>query len=62
MAELLAKDEAHRLVESLPEKATWEDLQQAIYVRQVIAAGLADVEAGRVTPTSELRKRYGLPE
>ena len=41
------KQEAHRLIEQLPETATWDDLMYEIYVRQAIEAGLADSEAGR---------------
>jgi hypothetical protein len=41
------KLEAHRLVEGLPEDATWEDLMNQIYVRQAIESGLADAVAGR---------------
>ena len=36
------KEEARRLVEQLPDEATWDDLMREIYVRQVIEAGLAD--------------------
>jgi predicted transcriptional regulator len=55
------RDEARRLVEQLPDDATWEDLLYRIYVRQSIEAGLKDVEAGRVVSTDEVRKRLGLP-
>ena len=42
------KPDAKRLVESLPETATWDDLAYEVYVRQSIEAGLADAEGGRV--------------
>jgi predicted transcriptional regulator len=42
------KPDAQRLVESLPETATWDDLAYEVYVRQSIEAGLADAEAGRL--------------
>jgi hypothetical protein len=54
------KQEAHKLVENLPEDATWEDLMYEIYVRQAIDAGLDDCEAGRTEDVKELRARYGL--
>ncbi len=41
------KQEAHRLVDSLPEDATWEDLMYEIYVFKSIQAGIEDAEAGR---------------
>jgi hypothetical protein len=55
------KDEARRLVEELPEEASWEDLMYRIYVRQTIEAGLRDADAGRTTPVEEVRRRFGLP-
>ena len=54
------KTEAHRLVDQLPERATWDDLMHEIYVRQSIEAGLADSDAGRITPTATVRARFGL--
>ena len=42
------KPDAKRLVENLPDSATWDDLAYEVYVRQAIEAGLADAEAGRV--------------
>ena len=41
------KPDARRLVESLPDSATWDDLAYEVYVRQAIEAGIADSEAGR---------------
>lgn len=55
------KPEAHRLVEQLPDDATWEDLMYEIYVRQVIDAGLTDSQEGRTIPVEEVRKGFGLP-
>jgi predicted transcriptional regulator len=56
------KEEALRLVERLPEDATWEDLQYEIYVRQAIEAGLKDSREGRTVPLAEARRRFGLGE
>ena len=42
------KADARRLIDELPEDATWEDLMYRIYVRQAIEAGLDDVAAGHV--------------
>lgn len=49
--------EARRLVEQLPESATWDDLAYEVYVRQSIEAGLADVENGRVLDHDEALAR-----
>ena len=51
------KKEARRLVEQLPEHASWDDLIYEIYVRQAVDAGLADVEARRLVPHEEVLGR-----
>ncbi|MCU0916712.1 MAG: hypothetical protein MUC88_19450 [Planctomycetes bacterium] len=56
----MRKDEAHELVDRLPENATWDDLIDEIYARQVIEQGLPDSQAGRTTEGEEVRRRYGL--
>jgi hypothetical protein len=55
------KTEALRLVEQLPDDATWDDLLYEIYVRQSIEAGLKDCREGRTLPVAEVRRRLGLP-
>ena len=54
------KKEAHRLIEQLPEDATWDDLMYQLYVRQAIEAGLADSDAGRTVDVQEVRAKFGL--
>jgi hypothetical protein len=54
------KEEALRIVEGLPDDATWEDLQYEVYVRQAVEAGLKAAEEGRVVSVAEVRRRLGL--
>ena len=61
MAPTSIKTEARRLVDQLPDDATWDDLMYEIYVRQAIEAGLEDSRAGRTVPVAEVRRRLGLP-
>ncbi len=56
------KDEAHRIVEQLPDDASWEDLIYRIYVREAIEAGLKDAQEGRTVPVAEVRRQFGLTE
>ena len=56
------KQEAHRLLEKLPDKATWDDLMYQIYVRQTIEAGIKDSNEGKTVDVKEVRKRFGLSE
>jgi hypothetical protein len=54
------KQEAHKIVENLPEDSTWDDLMYQIYVRQAIESGLEDSEAGRTIDVKEDRARFEL--
>ena len=54
------KEEAHQLLEKLPENATWDDLMYKIYARQAIEAGLSDSEAGRTIDVKDVRAKFGL--
>ena len=62
MPTTMKKDEAHSLIDKMPDNSTWDDLIHEIYVRQVIEKGLADSEAGRTKDVREVRQAYGLPE
>ncbi len=55
------KEKAHRLLDNLPDSATWEDLIYRIYVRQAIEAGVKDSDEGQTVDAKEVRKRFGLP-
>jgi predicted transcriptional regulator len=55
------KPEAHRLVDQLPDDASWDDLMYEVYVRQAVEAGLADVAAGRVISHEEAVRRLRPP-
>ena len=56
------KQQAHQLVEELPDNATWDDLMYEIYVRQAIETGIRDSDAGRTQDVKEVHARLGLAE
>ena len=62
MRTALVKEEAHKLVDKMPEDSTWDDLIDEIYVRQVIEQGVADSRTGWTSEVREVRAKYGLPE
>lgn len=62
MATVLVKDEAHRMIDQMPEGSTWDDLIHEIYVRQAIERGLADSQEGRTSDVREVRAKYRLAE
>jgi predicted transcriptional regulator len=52
-----AKDEVRRILEQLPDSASFEDIQYRIYAREKIDRGLEDVEQGRVISQEEVERR-----
>jgi len=52
-----AKEEVIRILERLPEDASFEDIQYHLYVRQKIEHGLEDIEAGRTLSEEEFDRR-----
>ena len=51
------KEEAHKLVDQLPEGAGWDDLVYQIYVRQKIENGRKAVAEGRVVSQEDAEHR-----
>jgi hypothetical protein len=56
------KQEAHKLVDQLPDDATWHDLVYRAAVREDIEAGLADSDADRVKSVDKLIEEFGIQE
>lgn len=56
------KQQAHALIDKLPDDATYDDMMRELYERQAIERGLADSDADRVTDNKAVRAQYGLPE
>lgn len=55
------KQEAHKLIDRLPDTATWDDLVYELAVRRSIERGLADADAGKLTDVRDIRRDFGLP-
>ena len=56
------KQQAHALIDKLPDNATWDDMMRELYEHQAIERGLADSDANCVTDNKAIRAHYGLPE
>ena len=52
----IAKKEAKRLLDNIPENATWDDIMYEFYVRQKVEAALEEMEAGEVVPHEDVEK------
>lgn len=56
------KQEAHKLIDQLPETASWDELMYQAALRASVERGLADIEARRVIPVEALMKEFGVAE
>lgn len=54
------KATAHEFIDQLPDDVSWSDLAYHVEVRASIERGIADVDAGRVYTTDEVKKQLGL--
>jgi hypothetical protein len=57
--EVSIKMAAVRMVQDLPDSASWDDLMYGILVRQKIEAGLKDLSEGRKHGHSQVREEFG---
>lgn len=56
------KDEARRLIDALPDSATWEDVSRTVFERLLIEEGIADLDNGRVWTSDQIREKLGMPK
>ena len=52
-----AKEEVIKILDAIPDDATFEDIQYHIYVREKIEKGLGDIEKGKTLSHSEVKNR-----
>ena len=52
-----AKEEVRKMLDQLPDDASFEDIQYHIYVREKIERGLKDILEGRVLSQEEVEER-----
>ncbi len=52
-----AKEEIRRMRESLPDDATWEDLQYSIYVRERVERGRREADQENLLGQDEVETR-----
>ena len=60
MTTLNIKQQAHSLIEQLPDNCTGDDIMNQVYLILTVEAGLADSQAGRVKSVEEVRSQFGL--
>lgn len=52
------KEEAKKMIDNLPEKATWDDIMYKFYVKKKIDIGLEAMEKGNVLSHDDVKKRF----
>ena len=52
-----SKEEIQRLIATLPDDATWEDVQYSIYVRERIERGRREANEGKTVDQNEIERR-----
>ena len=53
----IPKEEVRRMLDQIPDDASFEDIQYHIYVCQKIELGLRDIEEGRVISQEDIERR-----
>jgi len=53
----IIKNEAKKLIDKLPEQATWDDIMYEFYVKKKLAVALKAADQGHVVPREEVKKR-----
>jgi predicted transcriptional regulator len=54
----IIKEEAKKLIDKLPDQATWDDIMYEFYVKKKLAVALEAAEEGRVISHEEVKKRF----
>jgi len=52
------REEAHKLIDALPEETSWDEVIYQVYVRKKIARGIEAADEGRVVPHDEVKKMF----
>ena len=52
-----AKEEVRKMLDKMPDDATFEDIQYHIYVREKIERGLKDIQEGNLLSQEEVEQR-----
>jgi hypothetical protein len=52
------KQQAHALIDQLPDSATWDDVVYQVALHRSIEQGLAQADAGLLIPVEDLLNEY----
>ncbi len=52
------REEAHKVIDALPDEISWDDVIYQMYVRKKIAKGIEAAEQGRVITHEQVKKQF----
>lgn len=52
------KEEAKKLLDNLPDEASWDDVMYEMYVRKKIDEGIKAADEGKLVSHQEVKKRF----
>jgi hypothetical protein len=55
---IIVKEEARKIIDNLPDDASWDDVMYEFYVRKKVDRGLKDIEEGKIIPHDEIKKKF----
>lgn len=53
----IIKEEARKIIDNLPEQATWDDIMYQFYVKKKIMVSIEAAEDGNIISHEEVKKR-----
>ena len=54
----VVREEAKKILDTLPDEASWDDVMYEMYVRKKIDEGIKAADEGRVVSNEEVKKRF----
>ncbi len=54
----VVREEAKKILDTLPDEASWDDVMYEMYVRKKIDEGIKAADEGRVVSHEEVKKRF----
>lgn len=54
----LVREEAKKLLDNLPDEASWDDVMYEMYVRNKIDKGVKAADEGKLVSHDEVKKRF----
>ena len=54
----LVREEAKKLLDTLPDQASWDDIMYEMYVKKKIEEGLKAADEGKLISHEDVKKRF----